>query len=452
MKVTSFLSVCTLALATAVAAYHGQFEHKSVAPAHTGAPAHKPTHHWAARDAREHEHEHSAHTDDEKKASHHHMAREAGRHEYTLEAPASKPTHHHWQAREAREHEHHAAPQGGMKPTATHHYARDAARPTGRPSHADSKDEKKEDSKPAHHWIRSMFKSKKPEDSKPEHGRHHARDADRKEEHRHTEEFKSHHHARDAARDHKEDHPSKHTDSKPEGHPHHARDAAREHEEDHDSKYAEEGKSNHHARNTDHKEHEPKHGEEMKSHHHAHEADRKEEEHKHSEGKHTHHVRDATHEHKADGKKTEPMHTVAGKPGHHFVRSAWGPAHAGSGSGSRPAFGVNTAGNPYMGTRWSTKSAISSVRGILTGSSGIKHTCDRCVAAMQVGQSLASQGSTDDFSKAVVGLCKQVQYKSNNGCESAFSAGKVEPYVSALQGADLGSDGKGFCKQYFGTC
>jgi hypothetical protein len=263
MKITSFLSVCTLTLVTAVAANHGRYEHKSMAPALSGAPANNPAHHWAVREARDHEHEHSAHTDDsDKKGSHHHESRkarephhvyhsrEAGSHEYKHDAPAPKPTHHHWAARE----------------------------------------------------------------------------------------------------------------------------------------------------------------------------------HKH-----------------------EPMHTggaVAGKPGHHFIRSDARPSgrpNFGSGSG-------NFANNPFMGERFTPGSAITSVRDILTGQSGIKHTCDRCVAAMQVGQSLAHQASTADFSKAVVGLCKQVGYKSNSGCSDAFSVGKVGPYVSTLQDADLGSDGKGFCKQYFGAC
>lgn len=341
MKITSFLSVCTLALATAVAANHGQYEPKSIAPAHSGAPANKPAHHWAARDAREHEHKHSAHTDDsDKKASHYH------------------------ESREARDREHEAAHHGGMKPTMKHHYARDAGKSTGRPSHSSSMDEKIESS------------TKKPAGSKVEYGHHHARDADRKEEHKHkhTEEMKNHHNARDA------DHKDKHGHSKPEGHPHHARDADRK----------------------------PKH---------------------------------------------EPMHTggaVAGKPGHHLIRNA---ARPNGRPNDRPNLGSgNFANNPFMGTRFTPGSAITSVRGILTGQSGIPQTCDRCIAAMQVGQSLAQQASAADFSKAVVGLCKQVAYKSHSGCSNAFSVGKVGPYVSTLQNADLGSDGKGFCKQYFGAC
>lgn len=432
MKVTSFLSVCTLALANAVAANHGQYEHKSVALTHTVAPAGKLAHHWVSRDVREYEH--SAHADEDKKASYHHVAREACRYEYTHEAPAPKPIHHHWEARDDREHKFEAAPHGGMKPAASRHHVCDAAKPTGCPSHSDSMDEKKENSKPTRRRISDIFKPKKPEDSKAEHGHHFARDADRKEEHKHVEEGKILHFARDA------DHKPAHFEGKPEGHPRHARDAARK--EDHDFKHDEEKKT-HHARDAayDHKE---AHGEEMKYHYHARSTTHKEDHgFKHPGGK-AHHARDR----KDSPKKPEPMHTdgaIAGKPGHHFVRSAARPT-------SRPAFAGKFASNPYMVTRFSTGSAISSVRGILTGAAGIKRTCDRCVAAMQVGQSLARQSSTAEFSTAVVGLCKQVQYKSNDACESAFSVGKLGPYVSTLQGADLARDGKGFCKQYFGTC
>jgi hypothetical protein len=130
---------------------------------------------------------------------------------------------------------------------------------------------------------------------------------------------------------------------------------------------------------------------------------------------------------------------VAGKPGH-FVRSA-----------ARPKVAV-AGGNPYTGTRFTPSSAMSSVHSILTGGTGIAKTCDRCVAAMEVGQALAQQSSANDFSGAVVGLCKQVRYKSNSACDSSFSPTKVAPYMQTLQNANIAADGKGFCKAYFNTC
>jgi hypothetical protein len=521
MKVTSFLSVCTLALATAVAANHGQYEHNSVAPAYTEAPTLKPAHHWAARDVREHEH--SVHGDESDKKSAHHWharethSREAGRYKYTHEAPTARPTHH-WETRERHEHE--AAPPGGMKPSVTRHHARDAAKPTARPSHFDFKDEKDDESKPTRHWLRSFFKSsKKPEGSKPEHGRHYARDADHKykhtdrpghhvarnaehkEGHKYADKPENHHFARGTDRMEEEEH--KHSD-KP-GNRHHARDADRKEEHKHadklnhhfardadrkeehkhadkpshhyprdadhkkEHKYTDKPENHHYARDADHKE-EHKHADKP-NHHFARDSDRKEEheeEHEHTgKPENHHHARDVDHKEKGkhpEGKpfghhvardaehkpkKTDPMHTggaVAGKPGHHFVRSAQRPHFSG-----RPA-GAQATGNPFAGTRMTPGSAISNVRGILTGGTGIKHTCDRCIAAMQVGQSLAQQGSASDFSNAVVGLCQQVRYKSNDACASAFAPGKVGPYISTLANADLDSQGKGFCKSYFGTC
>ena len=429
-----------------------------MAPAHTEAPAHKPAHHWAAREVREHEH--SVHEEESDKKSAHHWharethSREAGRYKYTHEAPTARPTHH-WETRERHEHE--AAPHGGMKPSVTRHHARDAAKPTARPSHFDFKDEKDDETKPTRHWLRSLFKSsKKPEGSKPDHGRHYARDADHKykqtdrpghhvarnaehkEGHKYADKPENHHFARGINRMEEEEH--KHSD-KP-GNRHHTRDADRKEEHKHTDKL------NHHfARDADRKdEDEHKHGKKPENYHHARDIDHKEKN-KHPEGKpFGHHVaRDAEHK----PKKTEPMHTggaVAGKPGHHFVRSAQRPHFSG-----RPN-GAQATGNPWAGTRMTPGSAISNVRGILTGGTGIKHTCDRCIAAMQVGQSLAQQGSASDFSNAVVGLCQQVRYKSNDACASAFAPGKVAPYISTLAKADLDSQGKGFCKSYFGTC
>lgn len=130
------------------------------------------------------------------------------------------------------------------------------------------------------------------------------------------------------------------------------------------------------------------------------------------------------------------MTPVAGKPGHHFVRDA----------------AARLTRNPYAGTRMSPSLARDTVRSILTGGTGIAKTCDRCVAAMQVGQALAQQSSADDFSSAVVGLCKQVKYKSNSACASSFGPSQVVPYMSMLDSADIGSQGKVFCKQFFGTC
>lgn len=399
MKVASILSVCSLALATAVTANHGQSEHNSVTPVHIEAPANKPAHHWTTREAREHSFA-SAHTGDPAKKSTHHWearkahephrvhSRDADRHEYThAEALATKPTHH-WAARETREHE--AAPHAGIKPSATRHHARDPDKPTERPSHTDFKDEKDEELRPARHWLRSMFKpTTKPEGSEAKHGHHFARDADHKQKDTHTDK-PSHHFARDA-REPKQD---------------------------------EDGKLGHHfARDADHK---SKH------------TDSKSEDH--------HFARDAGAARPAS--KPEPVHTggaIAGKPGHHFVRSVQ-HAHPGvgaSGSGS---------GNPFAGTRFTPGSAISSVRGILTGGTGIKKTCDRCVAAMQVGQSLAQQSSAEDFSNAVVGLCQQVKYKSNGGCSSAFGPDKVGPYIQTLADANIQADGKSFCKAYFSAC
>lgn len=123
---------------------------------------------------------------------------------------------------------------------------------------------------------------------------------------------------------------------------------------------------------------------------------------------------------------------VAGKPGHHFT--------------------ARRIGNPYAGISFTSGTAITSVRGILTGGTGIRKTCDRCVAAMQVGQSLAQQSDTNGFSNAVVGLCKQVGYKSDSACESSFAPSQVGPYMSTLQNANIQSNGKSFCRSYFNTC
>lgn len=356
MKLTSILSVCILALATAVSANSGQFEHNSVGLAHTKAPADKPAHHWDARETRKH---HQAHS------------RDAGRYQYThAEAPANMPTHH-WAARDFREHQ--FASHNEMKPTATRHHARNVDEPTSHSDHYDVEDEKDEEFKPVHHfpardarerfepkptgarnWVRAIFKgTTKPEAGKP--GRHFARDMDRD------------------------------IDRKP----------------------------------------------------------------KHSDDKPTHHfARDAA-DHPAD--KFEPIYTggaVAGKPGHHHVRSAGRPTF----KSNAYADASHPTSNPYAGTTFTPGSAISSVRGILVGGTGLKRTCDRCVAAMQVGQSLATQSSVSDFSSAVIGLCQQVKYKSDSGCTSAFGPEQVGPYIQTLANANIATDGKSFCKAYFNAC
>jgi ribosomal protein L18 len=119
---------------------------------------------------------------------------------------------------------------------------------------------------------------------------------------------------------------------------------------------------------------------------------------------------------------------------------------------SKPTPVAAAGGNPYAGTRFTPASAMNSVHSILTGGTGIAKTCDRCEAAMQVGQALAQQSSANDFSSAVIGLCKQVRYKSDSACDSSFSPAKVAPYMQTLQSAEIATDGKSFSRSYFNTC
>ena len=322
------------------------------------------------------------------------------------EALASKPTHH-WAVREADAHETYEH----MKPSDTRHFARDFKKPewekagdkeTDAHKHQ-SRDAPHHDSKPSepkHHWVRDMHKpSTKPEDAaEPKH--HWARGT-----------FKPSTKPEDAAKPEAAAEPKHHwarAMSKP-------------------AKPEDAGKPEAAA--------EPKHHwaramfkPSTKPEDAAKPADAAEPKHHWARGmfKSSAKPEDAS-------EPKQPSGDVAGKPGHHFTAR-------------------RTGGNPYAGIRFTSGTAITSVRGILTGSTGIRKTCDRCVTAMQVGQSLAQQSDTNDFSNAVVGLCKQVGYKSDSACESSFAPSQVGPYMSTLQNANIQSNGKSFCRSYFNTC